>query len=104
MEAVIRDGGHQYRVSEGATLDIEFRDAEAGSSLEFSEVLYVGGGDAETKVGSPTVVGACVRARVVGPIAGDKLVVTKFRRRKGSRTRTGHRQRYLRIQIEKIEA
>ena len=103
MEAVIRDGGHQYRVSEGMTLDIQFRDAEKGSSLEFADVLYVGGEGAETRIGSPTIDGARVHARVIGPVKGEKLIVAKFRRRKGSQTRTGHRQRYLRVEIEKID-
>ena len=104
MEAVIRDGGHQYRVSEGMTLDIQFRDMEPGAALEFPEVLFVGGEGVESKVGSPTVDGAKVVAKVVGPVKGEKVVVANFRRRKGSRTRTGHRQSHLRIQIEKIEA
>jgi len=103
MEAVIRDGGHQYRVSEGMTLDVEYREAEAGSTVEFGEVLYIGGEGAETRIGSPTVAGAKVQATVIGQVKGDKLLVVKFRRRQGSQTRTGHRQPYLRVQIDKIE-
>jgi large subunit ribosomal protein L21 len=104
MEAVIRDGGHQYRVAEGMKLDIQFRDAEAGAALEFPEVLWVGGEGAKPQFGTPTVRGAKVLARVVGPVKGEKLLVAYFRRRKGSRKRVGHRQPYLRVQIEKIQA
>ena len=104
MEAVIRDGGHQYRVSEGMTLDIEFREAESGSSLEFPEVLYIGGEGTDPKLGTPIIKGAKVLAKVVGPVKDKKLIIMKFRRRKGSRTRTGHRQSHLRVQIEKINA
>ena len=57
MEAVIRDGGHQYTVSEGETLDVEFRDVEEGATLEFPEVLYLRG-DGDARVGAPTVDGA----------------------------------------------
>ncbi len=103
MEAVIRDGGHQYRVAEGDTLDIQYREVEAGASIDFDNVLYLGGDGGETRIGTPTVDGARVRARVVGPVKGDKLLVAKFRRRKGSRSRVGHRQPYIRVQIEKIE-
>ncbi len=103
MEAVIRDGGHQYRVSEGLTLDIEYRQMEKGATLEFPEVLYVGGEGSPAKVGTPTVAGAKVVAKVLGPVKGDKVISTIFRRRKGLRHRRGHRQPYLRIQIEKIE-
>lgn len=103
MEAVIRDGGHQYRVSEGMILDVEYREAETGATLEFPEVLFVGDDGGEPTIGSPVVEGARVVAKVVGPVKGKKLVVAKFRRRKGSQTRTGHRQPYLRVQIEKIQ-
>lgn len=105
MEAVIRDGGHQYTVSEGMTLDIEFRDdAEQGSTLEFPEVLLISGEGAEPRVGTPTVEGARVTAKVIGNIKGDKVIITKFRRRKASRTRNGHRQKYTRIQVESISS
>ena len=102
MEAVIRDGGHQYTVSEGETLDVEFRDVEEGATLEFPEVLYLRG-DGDARVGAPTVDGAKVTAKVIGAVKVDKLIVAKFRRRKSSRTRVGHRQQFLRVQIEKIE-
>jgi large subunit ribosomal protein L21 len=102
MEAIIRDGGHQYQVAEGMTLDIEYRDVESGAAIEFPDVLRIGSGT-DARIGSPTVAGARVRARVIGPVKGEKLVVAYFRRRKGSRKRTGHRQPYLRVQIEKIE-
>jgi len=103
MEAVIRDGGHQYTVAEGEVLDIEFRDVDEGATLEFPEVLYIRSDGAEARIGAPTVDGAKVIAKVVGPVKGDKLIVAKFRRRKSSRSRVGHRQPYLRVQVEKIE-
>ncbi len=103
MEAVIKDGGHQYRVSEGMTLDIEYREsAEPGSTLEFPEVLLVSSEGSEAKIGTPTVSGAKVTATVIGDVKGDKLIVAKFRRRKASRTRTGHRQKYTRIKVDSI--
>ncbi len=104
MQAVIRDGGHQYQVSEGMVLDVEYREAEAGSTLEFPEVLFLGGEGADTRVGTPMVEGAKVVTKVVGPVKGDKIIVTKFRRRKDSRCRNGHRQNYLRVKVESIEA
>ena len=103
MEAVIRDGGHQYTVAEGELLDVEFREVDAGETLEFPEVLYIRDEGAAARIGAPTVDGAKVIAKVVGPVKGDKLIVAKFRRRKSSRRRVGHRQGYLRVQIEKIE-
>ncbi len=102
MEAVIKDGGRQYRVKVGDTLEVDFRPLEKGTSLEFPEVLYVGG-EGEPRVGTPTVKGAKVTATVIGPIKGPKLVSATYRRRKGLHTRTGHRQPYIKVKIEKIE-
>jgi large subunit ribosomal protein L21 len=103
MEAVIRDGGKQYRVKVGDTLKVDYRPLEKGSSLEFPEVLYVGG-EGSPKVGSPTVQGARVQAKVLGPVKDKKVIIATFRRRKGLHTRVGHRQRHLQVKIEKIEA
>jgi len=103
MEAVFRDGGRQYKVSEGTTLDIDFREVEDGSTLEFPEVLFVSG-EGDARIGSPLVDGARVTAKVLGESKGPKLIVMHFRRRKNSKTRVGHRQKHTRIQIEKIDA
>src|SRR6266511_790914 len=103
MEAVIRDGGRQYRVKVGDTLKVDYRPLEKGSSLEFPEVLFLGG-EGEPKVGSPTVAGAKVLATVLGPVKDKKVIIATFRRRKGLHTRVGHRQPHLTVKIERIEA
>ena len=61
------------------------------------------GGDDEPRIGRPTVDGARVVASVIGEVKGDKIVIQKLRRRKNSASKTGHRQRYTRIKIDKIE-
>ncbi len=102
MYAIIDDGGKQYKVEEGQLLDIEYRaDAEAGSELTFDKVLAVGG-DGDFKVGKPEVSGASVVATVVEQTQADKIYIQKFRRRKNSKRRTGHRQKYTTIKISKI--
>lgn len=101
MYAVISDGGRQYRVQEGQELEVDYRDVASGEKYSFDQVLAVSDGEKLT-VGKPTVAGATVTAEVVGPSKGKKLVVQKFRRRKNSRRRTGHRQLYTRVRIEKI--
>lgn len=109
MYAVIEQGGKQYRVAEGDSLNIELTgiDPEA-TSIEFDKVLFVGGGE-EVKVGAPYIEGV----KVLGSfktnaqdavIKGPKLYPTHFRRRKNSRRRMGHRQKYLQVTIDKIEA
>ena len=102
MEAIIRDSGRQFKVTEGETIQVDLRDAEAGSSIVFDEVLLVSG-DGDARIGRPLVDGAKVTGKVLGEHKGPKLVVTHFRRRKDSRRRVGHRQKYTQVQIEKIE-
>lgn len=100
MYAIIRDRGTQYRVEPGETLNIALMDAAPGSELELGEVLLIGGD--QVRVGAPTVVGARVRAQVIGTQAGDKLVIFHYQNKKRRRVRTGHRQDYTRIKISEI--
>ena len=104
MEAIFRDGSRQYKVEEGSTVDVDYRDLEPGSSIEFPEVLYVSGSGDAPRFGTPVVDGARVIGKVVGTVKGKKLIITHFRRRKNSRRRVGHRQRYTQVEIKKIEA
>lgn len=101
MYAIIVDGGRQYRVSEGMELDVDYRDLPGGETITFEKVLAVGEGDG-LKLGSPTVDGAAVTASVIGPKMDKKIYVQKFRRRKNSKRRTGHRQMHLRVKIDSI--
>jgi large subunit ribosomal protein L21 len=101
MEAVFRDGGRQYRVKVGDTLNVDYRPLEKGSTLYFGEVLYLGG-EGEPQVGAPKVEGARVQATVLGPVKDKKLISATFRRRKGLHTRTGHRQPHLKVKIEAV--
>ena len=102
MYAIISDGGHQYKVEEGQFLEIDYRKLEAGSELTFDKVLAVSKGTDDFKLGTPTVDGAKVTAKVIGETKGDKIFVQKFRRRKNSKRRTGHRQKYVKVQISSI--
>lgn len=102
MYAIIVDGGRQYRVEAGQTLDIDFRESsQIGDQIEFGQVLAIGG-DEGLKLGSPAISGATVVAKVLGDIQGEKLYIQKFRRRKNSKRRFGHRQMYTRIEIDAI--
>ena len=101
MYAIIADSGRQYRVHEGLELNVDYREASVGDELTFEKVLAVSG-DSGLQIGQPTVNGAAVTAKVVGVQPGKKIFVQKLRRRKNSRRRTGHRQLYTRVRIEKI--
>ena len=109
MYAVVEQGGKQYKVAEGDRLNIDLTDvAPEAQTIELDKVLFVGDG-AQSKVGKPYVEGAKVIASFNGTaeasvVKGEKLYVTHFRRRKHSRSRTGHRQKYLQVTIDSIEA
>ena len=102
MYAIFVDGGRQYKVQSGQQLDIDYRvDSAAGDTVEFTQVLAIGG-EGGLKLGNPAVRGAKVTAKVIGMEKGEKLYIQKFRRRKNSKRRTGHRQKYTRIEISEI--
>ncbi|MCA9077946.1 MAG: 50S ribosomal protein L21 [Planctomycetaceae bacterium] len=103
MFAIIEDGSRQYRVEEGAELDVDYRaDSEVGQSLSFDRILLANGG-ASSVIGRPAIEGATVEAEVIDPEhKGKKLEVQKVRRRKNSRTHTGHRQKYTTVRITAI--
>ncbi len=101
MYAVIKTGGKQYRVEEGATIRVEKLVGDKGATLELGEVLLVGDGE-NVKVGTPTVAGAKVTAEIVAQGRGEKLLVFKFRRRKAYRRKNGHRQAFTALKITGI--
>ena len=102
MYAVIVSGGKQHRVVEGETLKLEKIEVETGGTVEFDRVLLVANGD-DVKVGDPVVAGAAVTAEVVRHGRGDKIQIIKFRRRKHSMKRQGHRQWVTEVKIMGIK-
>ncbi|MCF6232778.1 MAG: 50S ribosomal protein L21 [Rhodobacteraceae bacterium] len=103
MFAVIKTGGKQYKVHSGDTLRIEKLIADAGETVQFNEVLMLGG---DTPViGAPMIDGAAVQAEVVDQIKGEKVIHFVKRRRKHSSKRTkGHRQKLTLVKITEILA
>ena len=101
MYAIIEDGGRQYKVEEGQELNVDYREVSAGDEITFAKVLACRDDDG-LKVGRPTLQSVTVSAEVVAIGQGPKLVVQKIRRRKNSRRKTGHRQLYTRVKINKI--
>lgn len=100
MYAVFEDGSRQYRVSEGATVTVDYREAEAGSSLEFNRVLlYTNGTD--TRIGQPYLDGMRIVTEIVDH-PSTKVVMMKYRKRKNSRRTKGHRQWYTKVRIKHI--
>jgi len=101
MHAVIKTGGKQYRVKTGDVLKIEQLPIEAGSELDFSEVLMITDGEKST-VGTPLVPNAVVKAKVLSQGRHKKIKIIKFRRRKHHMKQMGHRQNYTEVEITAI--
>ena len=102
MYAIVQDRGRQYRVEAGQTINVDLLDAQPGSTIEFGQVLLIGGAEGSAKVGAPLIDGALVRAEVVGLEKGEKLVIFRYRNKKRFRRRTGHRQQYTSLTIKEI--
>jgi large subunit ribosomal protein L21 len=103
MFAVIRTGGKQYRVTPDAVLKVEKLEAEAGSTVTFSDVLAIGG-DGALKLGAPTLAGATVTATVIAQDRLAKVIIFKKRRRQNSRRKNGHRQCVTVLRVAAINA
>ena len=101
MYAIIETGGKQYRVTEGDVVFIEKLAAEEGQAVTFDQVLAVSDGEKVT-FGTPMVDGASVEASVLKNGKGKKIIVFKYRPKKGSKSQKGHRQPYTKVQIGKI--
>ena len=101
MHAIIETGGKQYKVAEGDTLFIEKLPVEAGEAVTFDKVLAVIDGENVT-VGTPVVEGAKVDASVVKNGKGKKIIVFKYKPKKGYRRKQGHRQPFTAVKIEAI--
>lgn len=101
MFAVLKTGGKQYKVQSGDVLRVEKLAADAGETIQFNEILMLGG--ETTVVGAPMVDGAAVQAEVIDQIKGKKVINFVKRRRKHSSKRTvGHRQKLTLLRITEI--
>lgn len=109
MYAIIEQGSKQYKVAEGDCLEIDLMDVKPNAKkIELDKVLFVSDGK-KVKVGNPYLKDAKVTASFKttaqdAVVKGEKLYPSHFRRRKNSKRRIGHRQKYLQVVIDKIEA
>ena len=99
--AIIETGGKQYKVSASKILEIEKLDAKVGETVKFQNVLLLND-DKTTEVGSPSIDGAMVEAKLLDNVKDRTILIFHKRRRKHSRKKNGHRQRHSKIQITKI--
>ncbi len=102
MYAVIETGGKQYRVSEGSTIKVERLEAEVGNTIEIAQVLAIGK-DEGISVGRPVLENAAVVAEIISHARGKKVIAYKYKRRKDSDRKVGHRQDYTELKIKEIK-
>ena len=103
MYSIIEQGGIQFKAIPGATIRVPLIDAEAGSDVTIERVLLTADGEKIT-VGTPTIKGASVTAKIIEHAKADKVLVVKMKRRKDYRRKNGHRQQYTKLQIVSINA
>ena len=99
--AIIETGGKQYKVTPGQTIDVERLDVAEGNTVELDRVLLIADGD-RVNVGTPTIDGAKVVATSQGEGRTKKIIVFKYKPKVRYRKKTGHRQFYTRLAIDKI--
>lgn len=102
MNAIVEISGKQYTVSEGDRLKVASQISEVGNILTFDHILFANDGKKD-HVGTPTVKGATVEAKVIEHGRNRKILIFKKKRRKGYQRKNGHRQGYTLLQIDKIK-
>lgn len=101
MLAIIRTGGKQYKVKAGDKVKIEKLDGEEGSTVSFSDVLFLGD-EKDVKVGTPVVQGAKVEGKILRTFKDKKVVGIKHKAKKRYKVKFGHRQTMTEVEITKV--
>jgi large subunit ribosomal protein L21 len=101
MYAIVKIGGHQYKVAEDQTIFVN-RLSTDDEKVTLEDVLLVKDKKGKVSIGKPTVEGAKVEAKIIDHPKADKVIVFKKKRRKGYKVKRGHRQPITQLQIEKI--
>lgn len=99
--AIFQSGGKQYQAIEGKTIALEKLEGEPGDAVEFAEVFFRKLDNETMEIGQPTLKGA-IKASIVKQMKGPKVTVFRFKRRKKSRVKRGHRQLHTVVRIESI--
>lgn len=101
MYAIVNIAGQQFKVAKDQQLFVHRLQGDEGASIEFDNVLLAENGG-KFSVGTPTLSGAKVSAKILSHLKGDKVIVFKKKRRKGYKKKQGHRQQFTKIEITGI--
>lgn len=102
MYAIVEVGGFQYKVEPESVIRVPRLETKVGEEILLSNVMLLSDGK-DVKVGKPLVQGARVSGVVLSHGRGDKVIVFKYKRRKGYRKKTGHRQDYTEVKVSAIK-
>ncbi len=102
MYAIIASGGKQYKIQEGEILRVEKISGELGASVSFDRVLMFSDGE-NVSIGTPVLDNIVVRGHIVEQGKAKKIIVFKYKKRKGYRRKQGHRQQFTGVKIDSIE-
>jgi len=100
MYAIVATGGKQYKVEEGDTIEVEKLEGEAGASVELPVIMIAG--DKAVITDAKKLAKASVTAEIIDQFKGEKVVIFKFKKRKGYKRTRGHRQNLTRLRITKL--
>ena len=103
MYAIVRSGGKQYRVEEGALISVDTVAGKVGDTVTLGDILVIADGD-DVKAGQPALEGAKVTAEIVAHGKGPKIQVLRYKNKTRQRRARGHRQSETTLRIKKIEA
>ena len=101
MYALIEFAGKQFKVEEGSSIKVPYVDGKVGSKVTFDKIIYMDDGKNKT-VGTPIVAGAKIDGEIVSHGRERKVVVFKFKRRKGYQKKNTHRQEYSILKVGKV--
>ncbi len=101
MFAIIDVAGKQYKVSPGDVIEVDHVAGKDGETVSFDHVLLVGN-DGKTKVGTPKVAGASVKAKIVGQMKGEKVDIRRFKAKVRVRRNRGFRAHMTKLEIVSI--
>ena len=101
MYALIEFAGKQFRVEEGSSIRVPHIDGKVGSKVSIKNILYIDDGKKKT-VGTPMVAGATIDSEILSQGRDRKVVVFKFKRRKGYQKKNTHRQEYSILKVGKL--
>ncbi|MCF7928358.1 MAG: 50S ribosomal protein L21 [Spirochaetales bacterium] len=101
MYALVEIKGKQYKAEKGKTLKVDRLENQSGDNVEFDSVMLLRKDD-DVSVGTPYVKGVSVKATVGDTLKDEKIIVYKYKKRKGYRRKQGHRQQYTMLTVDDI--